>query len=333
MELLAKYGFSGDWTPFETREWPSSLRGRSVLILGGSGVIGQALEALLSFATEAFDLDIKITSVGRDWSGPEVSVGGSVCRIRGDLLDQDFLTSMKQHDYVIHGATYGQPAIFERDVEATIRLNTQVTLDVSKLARVSFVFISSSEIYSGIGGAAHEDILPQLPITHPRSAYVYSKLLGEVACQSIGKGVVVTVARVALAYGPGFRIGDQRVLYDLVSKGLTTKSIALQDAGSASRTYGYVTDIARDLISLMISSGGTYNVGGTSRVTIAELAKEVGRQLEVPVILGPGKNLIAPQEVSMDLARLHQIVGHRPLVGLPDGIASVIQWGRRLAKF
>jgi dTDP-glucose 4,6-dehydratase/UDP-glucuronate decarboxylase len=330
--LETKYGFAGNWTAFETHEWLRRLDNQSVLILGGSGVIGQAVEAVLALAAAAFNIRLEVTSVGRNWGVSEIPPGTKMRRIPGDLLDHRFLNSLKKHDFVIHAATYGQPAIFEKNTESTIKLNTQVTLDVSKLANVGFLFISSSEIYSGTEGAAQEELLPKLPISHPRSAYVYSKLLGEVACQSIDKSVSATVARVALAYGPGFGGGDRRVLYELVRKGLNSDSIVLLDDGSASRTYGYVTDIARDLVSLMISGGGTYNVGGSSRVTIAQLAEEVGRQLNVPVLLGPGQNLAAPQEVSMNLTKLHEVVGHRSLVPLSEGIATVINWSRLIGK-
>ncbi len=265
----------------------SKLNGKSVLVLGDTGIIGRALEHILSDFLHGHDSRVQLTLAGKSKPLPMPETTRNLTRVYGDVCDQDFISQLGEFDFVILGAGYGQPAEFERDMNSAILVNTSSVIQLSKLAREGVLFLSTSEIYSGYEGAVSEDNPCLVDIRHPRAAYVYSKLVGEIATLGLSPSIRANVARIALAYGPGFRNSDRRVLYDFVRKGLTLGRIELLDEGAALRTYGFATDIALDLINVMVAGDGrAYNVGGESKLSIAELAQMVAQETGSEVFLG-----------------------------------------------
>jgi nucleoside-diphosphate-sugar epimerase len=136
-------------------------------------------------------------------------------------------------------------------------------------------------------------------------------------------------ARLALAYGPGAREKDARVLNAFIERGLVEGRIRLMDEGRARRTYGYITDAAVMLWRIgLAGTEGIYNVGGKSRTTIAELAAAVGRLLDVPVTIPAGSRQLegAPDDVGLDLGRFEAEFGRLAFLPLEEGLHRTIAW-------
>jgi nucleoside-diphosphate-sugar epimerase len=136
-------------------------------------------------------------------------------------------------------------------------------------------------------------------------------------------------ARLALAYGPGAKETDARVLNAFVERGLIERQINLMDAGKARRTYCYITDAVVMLWRLLLGgTDGIYNVGGESRTTIAELAMAVGQLLDVPVSFpASGQRLDgAPEDVCLDMSRYETEFGRPEFLPLEEGLRRTIEW-------
>lgn len=314
------------------------LAGQRVLLTGASGLLGTHLLACLSRAGGRTAIETVAVVRGE----PPVHVGPFLGRagarlLRGDLTDPAFRATLPEADVVIHAACYAQPALFMADPVETLALGTEVTLDLLRRTRRGgrFLFVSSSEIYSGLSNPPfREEQIGTTGPSHPRSCYIESKRTGEALCHAFQtRGITARSARVSLAYGPGTRPGDQRVLNSFIEAALTRGEIAMRDPGRALRTYAYASDVTELLWKVLLSgTEPVYNVGGTSTVSIAELAATVGALTGVPVRIpesGPGV-AGAPEEVRLDLTRTREEFGKSGYVPLDEGLPRTIAWQRAL---
>jgi nucleoside-diphosphate-sugar epimerase len=317
------------------------LVGKTVLITGASGIVGTHLLYALHHCQTVLGLPVQVVGVVRRTPAhlAPLSSAGRLRFLEGDLVEPHFLGGLPEADFIVHAATYGQPGRFLAEAAGTLRLNTTVTFALLERLRPGggFLFLSSSEVYSGLGGPPFtEDQIGTTGPTHPRACYIEGKRCGEAICQAHrDKGAAVRAARLSLAYGPGIRPGDQRVLHSFIERGLREGVIRLRDRGEARRTYCYVADAAHMLWRILLEGKQLlYNVGGTSRTTIAELATLVGGLLETPVVFPApaeaGGAAGAPDEVCLDLTRFREEFGAPDYLPLSEGVARTIAWQRSL---
>ena len=132
-------------------------------------------------------------------------------------------------------------------------------------------------------------------------------------------------ARLSLAYGPGVRISDTRVLNQFIFKALKFGTIEVMDSGSDLRTYCYVKDAIEMCITIMIKGKEKiYNVGGESTTSILELAEMIAT-VRLPVDSHsrlPG----SPTDVRLDLEKIKSLAEKRPFVSLSAGLDHTLAW-------
>jgi UDP-glucuronate decarboxylase len=311
----------------------------SVLLTGASGLLG--VNFLAYFAKlKSFGINVDVTGiVHSDYSlaVDYFTKDANIKFLKGNLTDMNFLENLGSYDVVIHAASYGQPGKFMADKIATIKLNTTCTLALFDVLNKGgdFLFISTSEVYSGNEVMPYQEYqIGTTDPSHPRACYIEGKRCGEAITNIYREmGVKASSARLALAYGPGTRVDDQRVINQFIQKALLTKKITLQDMGEALRTYCYVSDAIEIMLNILHrGSRPVYNVGGKSRTSIVSLARIIGEVLNVPVELP--SNLIsmsdAPEDVSLSLELIKQDFGKTSYLPLSDGLRKTIQWQKRL---
>ncbi len=317
-----------DWTP---------LDGKSLMITGASGLIGHYLLASLTHARESHDF----TVIAVFHSEPEPYLQNILSKISatvyvGDLTDETLFSQLPQSDMIIHAAGYGQPGRFLENKSKTLKLNTFATFKLLDLLnpRGRFLFVSSSEIYSGSPNSPYKEanIGTTTPL-HPRACYIEGKRAGETISLNYSREHVSTVVtRLSLAYGPGTKRHDQRVLNNFIEKGLGGK-IELMDAGVALRTYVYVTDAVEMLWKMLLSGKElVYNLGGHSRSSIADLAKLIGDLMQVPVLVPKVSQTVsgAPDDVSLDMTLAENEFGKPDYVTIEEGLKRTIAWQRMI---
>lgn len=318
------------------------LQGKSILISGASGLLGVHLLACLKEmnleAKERVNVNAVIHSEPPSYFN--ALLGQTDVRfIQGDLTNTNFVDSLPEVDYIIHAAGYGQPGRFMENRIKTLQLNTETTFKLFKCLRPNgkFLFVSSSEVYSGLTTSPHRETEIGLTnTTHLRSCYIEGKRCGEAICNAYrAQGVGAKSARLALAYGPGTRKGDRRVLNAFIEKGLNGK-IESMDQGRAWRTYCYVADAIEILWNILLyGKGPIYNVGGNSRTTIADLAREIGDILNAPVVFPVESDDIkgAPDDVFLDMSLVERDFKKIKYVPLGVGLARTIEWQKALYGF
>lgn len=316
------------------------LDNKSILITGASGLIGTYLLACLYLISSSKQFKIKVNPLIRSDLQKFITplIKSMDCSIyQGDITDRQFCKTLPKTDFIIHAAGYGQPGKFMEDPIKTIQINTSATLDLFEhLNRGgSFLFLSSSEVYSGlINPPFNESQIGNTNTDHPRSSYIEGKRTGETICNEYRRlGINAKSARVSLAYGPGTKQHDKRVLNSFIEKALMHGKIDMLDRGEAKRTYCYITDAVEILWKILLfGKDNIYNVGGVSRTTIAELAKLIAKETGVSVVFPKNSSDLvgAPDDVYLDLTKVEQEFGKLKFVSLEQGIKTTINWQKKL---
>lgn len=282
---------------------------KKLLITGAFGLVGTAICKLLE---EKY---------------PDIEV----VKFKSDMMTDNTLPIM---DYVIFAAGYGQPGKFLQERISTININTiglQRTLKHLK-PQGKVLFVSSSEVYSGAPSPYKEDSIGTTTPQHPRACYIEGKRCGEAICMAYSDQYDVKIARLALAYGPGTKKGDTRVLNQFIEQALTTGAIIMKDSGKAMRTYCYVDDVATQLLNILFHGQSiVYNVGGFSRVSVKDLAHIIGTLTNSAVMEGPDTTTSAPDDVQLDMTKYLSEFGGT-FTPMNEGIRKTIDYQKNLYK-
>ncbi len=328
------------------------LSGKTVLITGASGFLPAYIVDTLAYLNDAGLLDQPCRQILLERSADAITARLGHLRDRSDItvMVQDVcdpITLDRQPHMIVHAASPASPKFFRKDPVGCIDANTLGTRNLLELARAdaceSFLYFSSSEIY----GTPDPDAIPtpetyvgRVDCTGKRACYAEAKRLGESYCVAYHEqySVPAKMVRPFHVHGPGLRIDDGRIIAALISMGLAGKPLELMSAGTATRTYGYVSDAIVGFLLVLLSDhdGQAFNVGvDKPETTVLELATIIARlfgQTEpVKVSQAPGAETIkgAPDRACPDLTKIRTLLGYNPLVALEDGLARTIAWHRR----
>ena len=322
----------------------AELHGKTIIVTGASGLLGSHFLACLWKLSEEKN-DINTVAVMRSSSPAYINALLDYRNSKifyGDIGKKDFLDALPEADYIIHAAGYGQPGRFMENPVNTIEINTTGTLGLIDKLRPGgkFLFLSTSELYMGLVATSpyRETQIGTTNTTHPRACYIDSKRCGEAICNAYRqRGIQAKSARLSLAYGPGVRTGDKRVINSFIEKALVEEGINMLDLGQAMRTYCYVSDAVYMLWRiLMEGKQAIYNVGGISRISIAELAEAIGRITKVSVrIPDSDKSGIAgaPDDVCLDITKFEREFHPMPFLPIDEGLSRTVGWMRNFIEF
>ena len=283
-----------DWSP---------LVGKTAMITGSTGLIGSHLRTSLQ-------------------------------KIAANVVfpSRDFDALMPPVDYIIHAAGYSIPSLFTADPIGTIEVNTETVIRLMRCLKPggSFLFCSTSEIYKGFLGIPAEGDIGSTTPQHPRSAYIEGKRCGEAIIKAYRDlGVRALVARINLAYGPGTKARDGRVLNQFIEQALTTGKIQPRDNCSCTPTYCYIDDMVEMLWNVLLhGTQDVYNLSGIDTLPLSNLAKLIGKLTGAEVII-PKEPVSAPF-VTMDTTRYRREFKKRDFVTLRQGMSKTIEYQRSL---
>jgi len=322
---------------FSHIDW-NELDGKSILVTGASGLLGTYFIATLKEICRQLDSPPLVIAVIHSPLAPFQENLFDFKQLNvweGDLTSIEFCHSLPRVDYIIHAAGYGQPAKFTQDQLRTLKINTMTTLLLAEKLHPNgkFLFISTSEVYSGLSNPPFSETQIGTSNTlHARASYIEGKRTGETICNIYrNNGLNFKSARLALAYGPGTKNGDRRVLNELIKKAFEGK-IELVDQGQAWRTYCYVSDAVETMWEILLhGTESIYNVGGKSRTTIAQLAEQISKLLEVSVKIPDIERGLtgAPDDVYLNLSKIETEFGKTKFVNLEEGLSRTIAWQKQ----
>lgn len=277
------------------------LRDKSVLISGGTGMIGSLLADVICFKNENDHLNCRIIITGRNRQMAESRFAYCFDKPWFDFVCHDIneplhLDKDEKIAYVIHLASNTHPRAYATDPIGTITTNllgTKNLLDLTcEYENARFVFTSSNEVYGENRGDTElfsEDYCGYINCNTMRAGYPESKRCSEALCQAYKaqKSVDVVVARLTRSYGPTLLASDTKALSQFLRNGLRHEDIVLKSEGNQYFSYTYSADAVSGLLTVMFfgETGEAYNIADRkSDIRLKDLAALIAGQAGTKVI-------------------------------------------------
>ena len=265
------------------------LFGKSVLITGATGLICSAVADLLLRLNESRGADITVICAGRSedrlmkrFPGFDESTG-PVFTYYDSTRDED-ISYGGNVDYIIHGASNANPAIYMKEPVETMLSNIlglKRMLDFAKAKEAKrLLYISSSEVYgtNETTDPYEERSYGFVDILNPRAAYPSSKRAGETLCIAHGEeyGTDSVMVRPGHVYGPSVTASDNRASSEFTRKALDGEDIVMKSKGTQLRSYCHTLDCASAILTVLLNGerGNAYNISNPDSIcTIADIAE------------------------------------------------------------
>ena len=313
-----------------------------VLITGGSGFVGSHLaEALLQRGDEVFVLDNlstgSIDNITHLKSNPRFHY--TIDSVTNEPLLAEMIDTC---DTVVHlAAAVGVKLIVESPVH-TIETNvhgTEVVLKHANKKKKLVLIASTSEVYGKSTEVPFNENADLVlgPTEKHRWAYACSKLIDEFLALAYWKErkLPVIIVRLFNTVGPRQTGQYGMVIPNFVRQALAGQPITVFGDGNQSRSFTYVGDVVRAMITLInepAAVGQVFNIGNGTEISINALAEKVkemtGSQSEI-VRIPYEKAYEAgfedmPRRVP-NIAKIQKLIGYAPTVELDEILTKVIE--------
>lgn len=301
------------------------------IVTGGAGFLGSHLcEELINRGHEVVCVDSLIT-------GSTQNLAQVLGRPEMTFLRQDVSSSADVPgpvDTIFHLASLASPRDYVEFPIETLHagsLGTNNYLELARARRARFVMASTSEVYGD-------------PLIHPqsetywghvnpvgiRSVYDEAKRFSEAMAMAYHRahGVDVKIARIFNTYGPRLRPHDGRVVSNLLAQALKGEPLTVYGDGTQTRSFCYVDDQIRGLLSLEKAEAvGPVNIGNPAEITILELVSKV------LAVTGSVSSTVFeplppddPVRRQPDISLAKRLLGWEPTVSLTEGLRRTADW-------
>ena len=255
--------------------------------------------------------------------------------VRGDIRD----VRLPDHPFthVLHGATAASAALNQASPEemfSTILDGTRHLLsELEARPPERFLLVSSGAVY----GPQPRD-LPRVPEAflggpdplEPGSAYAEGKRAAEhlasLWARRTGAGLVV--ARPFAFVGPGLPLDIHFAVGNFLGDALARRPIRIKGDGTPLRSYLHAADLAAWLFRLLAEGrpGEAYNVGSDQAVSIANLAREIGRMAGADVVIeGRAPEGVLPSRYVPDISKARAL-GLEVALDRPEALRRTLEW-------
>lgn len=304
---------------------------KKVLVSGGAGFIGSHLcRSLLARGDQVICVDNLFTG-SRD-NIAELLSNSNFEFIRHDVTFPLYL----EVDQIYNLACPASPKHYQFDPVQTIKTSVVGAvnlLGLAKRVKARILQASTSEVYGD------PSIHPQVesywgnvnPIG-PRSCYDEGKRCAETLFFDYHRqhNVQIKVARIFNTYGPYMHPDDGRVVSNFIVQALTGQPITIFGDGRQTRSFCYVDDLVRGLISLMDSEAdviGPINIGNPTEFTMLKLAELIiemtGSRSDIIYEPLPQDD---PRQRQPNIDRARDLLDWSPNISLGEGLRKTIAY-------
>ncbi|WP_033438621.1 NAD-dependent epimerase/dehydratase family protein [Saccharothrix sp. NRRL B-16314] len=311
--------------------------GKTVAVTGGAGFIGSHfVEELLGRGATVLCLH------RRDRHGvlAQLPHTGRLRPITVDVTDEAALGAVFRSggiDAVFHcAATTGTFEVRRNQAAHILEANMRAVTAILDLARrhdvPDVVLLSSSDIYLAPATdpiSENDDYRTSMHYS-PDGYYLaklYTEMLAEAHRQEYGSNVFLP--RATSVYGPRDNFGSDipRVVPQMLDQVHSGGEIEVWGDGSQTRTYMYVTDMVRAVLTMVEKNKHhVLNIGTSETVSVLDLARLVCAVLGKPERIRC--DLSRPsgrRSRTLDLTRMHEIIDTPPRP-LREGIRQTAEW-------
>lgn len=313
---------------------PDFFEGKRTLVTGGAGFLGSYLcDVILMLGSEVTCLDNFST-------GKMENVEHIIGKANFRLINSDILSFETRglYDYIFSFAARPSPEDYQRHPIETLCTNSHGTFKILELARkcrARIIFASTSEVYGDPNVfPTPEDYWGNVNPIGMRSCYDEGKRFGEALSIAYHRqyGVDSRIVRIFNTYGPRIRADGAyaRALPRFILQALNNEDISVYGDGSQTRSFCYVTDTLRGILSAFsadVAEGEVFNIGNPEEVTILELAEKIRNTArsnsKIRFCPLPPDD---PKRRRPDITKAKKILNWSPRVSLTEGLNKTIKW-------
>jgi len=301
-----------------------------IVVTGAAGFIGSHLcEALLARGDSVVGIDNLSTG---DLHNIAHLRAMDFEFIRHDVTQ--YIDVDGQVDYVLHWASPASPIDYLELPIQTLKvgsLGTHNALGLAKAKGAKFVLASTSEVYGDpLVHPQKETYWGNVNPIGPRGVYDEAKRFAEAITLAYHRthGVDTKIVRIFNTYGPRMRLRDGRAVPAFVSQALANEDVTVFGDGTQTRSFCYVSDLVRGILSLMdANTNEPVNIGNPHELTIEEIARTIVR------LVGSRSQIVYrplpvddPKQRQPDITRARTLLGWQPEVSLEDGLRTAIEY-------
>jgi UDP-glucuronate decarboxylase len=308
---------------------------KRVLVTGGAGFLGSHL------CEELLKLGCQVLCVDNFFTGARHHIEHLLGHKRFELMRHDITHPLVvEIDEIFNLACPASPIHYQRDPVQTTKTSVVGALNMLGLAKrlkTKILQASTSEVYGD-------------PENHPQQETYWGHVnpIGPRSCYDEGKRCAETlffdywrqhrlpikVVRIFNTYGPRTHPNDGRVVSSFIVQALSNQDITIFGQGEQTRSFCYVDDLIRGLLSMMETGPdivGPINLGNPNELSIRELAEVI---LE---LTGSRSRIIHrplptddPKKRCPDISEADRLLNWRPTTPLKEGLAKTIPYFEQL---
>jgi dTDP-glucose 4,6-dehydratase len=301
-----------------------------IVVTGAAGFIGSHLcETLLARGDSVVGVDNLITG---DVSNIAHLQGSKFEFIQHDITRH--IDVPGPVDLVLNFASPASPIDYLELPIQTLKVGSLGTLNALGLAKAKkavFLHASTSEVYGDpLEHPQKETYWGHVNPIGPRGVYDEPKRFSEALTLAYHRahGVDTKLVRIFNTYGPRMRLRDGRAVPAFVSQALKGEDVTVFGDGTQTRSFCYVSDLVRGILSLAESTTHEpVNIGNPHEVTIEEIARTiVGLVGSTSKIVYRPLPVDDPKQRRPDITRARTLLGWEPKVGLEEGLRRSIEY-------
>jgi len=306
---------------------------KKILVSGGAGFLGSHLcDRLLEQGHDVLCVDNFFT-------GSKQNVNHLLANPNFELMRHDVTFPLYvEVDQIYNLACPASPVHYQFDPVQTTKTSVHGAINMLGLAKrvkARILQASTSEVYGD-------------PEIHPQPESYFGKVnpIGIRSCYDEGKRCAETlffdyyrqhqldikVIRIFNTYGPRMHPNDGRVVSNFIVQALQGKDITIYGDGQQTRSFCYVDDLIRGMISMMETGPdftGPINIGNPGEFTMLELAELVikltGSKSKLVFLPKPEDD---PKQRRPDISLAKDVLKWSPNVQLEEGLKKTIAYFR-----
>jgi len=306
---------------------------KKILVSGGAGFLGSHLcDRLLEQGHDVLCVDNFFT-------GSKQNVNHVLANPNFELMRHDVTFPLYvEVDQIYNLACPASPVHYQFDPVQTTKTSVHGAINMLGLAKrvkARILQASTSEVYGD-------------PEIHPQPESYFGKVnpIGIRSCYDEGKRCAETlffdyfrqhqldikVIRIFNTYGPRMHPNDGRVVSNFIVQALEGKDITIYGDGQQTRSFCYVDDLIRGMISMMETEQGftgPINIGNPGEFTMLELAELVikltGSKSKLVFLPKPEDD---PKQRRPDIGLAKDVLKWLPNVQLEEGLKKTIDYFR-----
>ena len=304
---------------------------KRVVVLGAAGFLGSHLcDYLINRGDEVVGVDD--LSTGSLENIAHLKENSRFSFIRGDICNEVSVAGTV--DAVLNFASPASPPRYQAIPIQTLRtgsLGTENALRLAMEKKARFVMASTSEVYGDPAVSPQpESYWGNVNSIGERSCYDEAKRYAEAICMAYKRehDIDLGIVRIFNTYGPRLDPKDGRVVSNLITQALLGQDLTIYGDGSQTRSFCYVSDEVRGIISLMDSKlTGPVNIGNPNEFTMNELAERVrdltGKNCQIQYQPLPADD---PLRRCPDITLAKRELSWVPEIELDEGLGYTIAW-------